>query len=533
MSKKKKKNTRKTNKIEKKNSTQKNLKENVQKEQMALVVVNQNRNLIANSSKEILKKVAKKLSLAVIGTLSIAYILGMIFVATSVFYVSHLQNGLIQRGVYVNGISISDLTTEQALNSINNQLNGTIPEYIILKYENEVYQLNLKELEIQFDTENAVQDAYDIGRTKNVVRDLMDYAEVVTNTVNIESELIYNDEKLNIYISSLSDQLPDKVQEFSYYIENDKLIINKGKNGVAINEEALKGTVLEHLKNRKYDEIEIPTFETLPKPINLQEIHDEIYIEPQNAYYVENPFEIHEQIIGKDFDIQNAQNIIDTNPDLEKYIITLNLTNPDIFVKDLNIFPDMLSTFSTNYVNNPNRTTNLRLAAEKINGTVLMPGETFSFNKIVGERTISAGYKNAAIFVNGQVEDGLAGGICQISSTLYDAVIGANLEVLERHNHSKLTSYLPGGKDATVVWGAYDFKFKNNREYPIKIDMSVENGKATANIYGIKSSEEYDITIEAYRAGVAGVYSVYNSYKVYKRDGIEVNREFLSRDLYK
>lgn len=536
MSKKKKKNTnkvKKTNQTEKNNSIQKNQKKNEEKEQLALIVVNQNRGLISNLNKEILKKVAKKLSLAVIGTISIAYIFGMIFVATSVFYVSHLQNGLIQRGVYVNGISVSDLTAEQALDSINSQLNATIPEYIILRYRNEVYKLNLKELEIKFDTENAVQDAYDIGRTKNVVKDLMDYAEVITNTVNIESELKYNEEILNSCLVNLSEQLPDKVQEYSYYIENDKLVINKGKNGVAINQEGLKNTILEHLKNRNYDEIEIPTFETLPQPINLQAIHDEIYTEPKDAYYTENPFTIYEQVIGKDFDIQNAQNMLNTNPGMEQYTILLNLTNPSVFVKDLNVFPDMLSTFSTNYVNNPNRTTNLRLAAGKINGTVLMPGETFSFNKIVGERTIAAGYKNAAIFVNGQVEDGLAGGICQISSTLYDAVVGANLEIMERHNHSKLTSYLPGGKDATVVWGAYDFKFKNNREYPIKIEMSVENGKATANIYGIKTNEEYDITIEAYRAGAAGVYSVYNSYKVYRRDGIEVNREFLSRDLYK
>ena len=149
-----------------------------------------------------------------------------------------------------------------------------------------------------------------------------------------------------------------------------------------------------------------------------------------------------------------------------------------------------------------------------------MPGETFSFNDVVGERTIAAGYKNAAIFVNGQVEDGLAGGICQVSSTLYDAVVGANLQITERHNHSKLTSYLPGGKDATVVWGRYDFQFTNNRQYPIKIEMSVQNGVATAIIYGIKSSEEYEINIESQRVGTAGSYTVYNAYKVYCQNGV-------------
>lgn len=264
----------------------------------------------------------------------------------------------------------------------------------------------------------------------------------------------------------------------------------------------------------------------------MQAIHNQIYIEPQDAYYTENPITIHEQVIGIDFDVQNAQDMIN-NQNLEQYTICLNLTNPNIFVKDLNVFPDRLSTFSTNYVNNPNRTTNLIIAASKISGTVLMPGEIFSFNKVVGERTIAAGYKNAAIFVNGQVEDGLAGGICQVSSTLYDAVIGANLEIKERHNHSKLTSYLPGGKDATVVWGRYDFQFMNNREYPVKIEMSIENGIATASIYGIKSSEEYEINIESKCVGAVGMYSVYHSYKTYRQNGIEIKREFLSRDLYR
>ena len=162
-----------------------------------------------------------------------------------------------------------------------------------------------------------------------------------------------------------------------------------------------------------------------------------------------------------------------------------------------------------------------------------MPGGTFSFNRVVGERTIAGGYRNAAIFVNGKVEDGLAGGICQISSTLYDAVIGANLQITERHNHSKLTSYLDGGKDATVVWGRYDFQFVNNRSYPIKIEMSVQNGVATATILGIKSAEEYEINIESKFLGTSGIYTVYQAEKVYRQNGVEVKREFLSKDSYR
>lgn len=390
---------------------------------------------------------------------------------------------------------------EDAINELSNCLNDTVPQELILQYEEQKYRINLQELEVQFDIEGAIQKAYSIGRTQNVVKDLWEYAKTLNDTVNIEPNLLYEEEILNEMLRNLQEQLP-KVQEYDYFIENDELLINRGKSGVGLHLEELKNKILENLRDRRFDEeIQIPTYEILPKEIDLQAIHSEIYQEPRDAYVTENPFEIHEQVIGRDFNIEEAQKNIDNVPKNAPYKIKLKFTNPNIFVKDLNIFPHQLSTFSTNYVNNPSRTTNLRIAASKINGTILMPGEKFSFNQVVGERTIAAGYKNAAIFVNGQVEDGLAGGICQISSTLYDAIIAANLQITERHNHSLLTSYLPGGKDATVVWGRYDFQFVNNREYPIKIEMTVQNGIATVAVYGIRSNQEYEITIESHFVG--------------------------------
>lgn len=117
-----------------------------------------------------------------------------------------------------------------------------------------------------------------------------------------------------------------------------------------------------------------------------------------------------------------------------------------------------------------------------------MPGETFSFNKVVGKRTIEEGYRNAKIYANGGVVDGLAGGICQISSTLYNAVLIANLKIEERRNHAFKTSYVAAGRDATVVYGTIDFKFTNSRSYPIKIAATVENGVAEFSINGIQES---------------------------------------------
>ena len=197
----------------------------------------------------------------------------------------------------------------------------------------------------------------------------------------------------------------------------------------------------------------------------------------------------------------------------------------------------------------------MRLACEKINNKVVLAGETFSYNKTVGERTIAAGYKEAKIYSAGEVVDGLGGGICQISSTLYNAVVMANLQIVERRNHQFVTSYLPAGRDATVVYGLTDFQFKNTRKYPIRLTASVQNGIATIEVFGIKEEEEYTITFETRTVGTIPFSTKYEddesleagkevvkqnganglqteTYVIKSLDGKVVSKEVLSKDTY-
>jgi vancomycin resistance protein YoaR len=197
-------------------------------------------------------------------------------------------------------------------------------------------------------------------------------------------------------------------------------------------------------------------------------------------------------------------------------------------------FPDLLSSYSTNYAaSNRNRTTNLILAANKINGTVIMPGETFSYNKVVGARTIAAGYKEAPIYVSGEVVDGVGGGICQITTTLYNAVVYANLEIVQRTNHQFVPSYAPASRDATVVYGSIDFQFKNNRNYPIKLVCSVSGGVANFQIFGLKQEDDCEVEISAYVTGKTSTAIYSEAYKILKRDGNVIGSELLSKDTYK
>ena len=159
--------------------------------------------------------------------------------------------------------------------------------------------------------------------------------------------------------------------------------------------------------------------------------------------------------------------------------------------------------------------------------------EMAAYNKTLGERTIAAGYKEAPIYVQGQVVDGLGGGICQITSTLYNAVLYANLEIVERSNHQFVPSYVTASRDATVVYGSIDFKFKNNRNYPIKLICSVANGVASFQIFGLKTDNEYEVVISSYETGRTSNAIYSEAYKILKQNGQVVDKQLLSRDIYK
>ena len=365
---------------------------------------------------------------------------------------------------------------------------------------------------------------------------------------------------INQIAQNVNNSIEDAVVQSSYYVDKDvgKLIITSGKAGKMVDQDKLLEDIYTVLDTNTEDEqkLELKMIDATPDKIDIDKIHEEVYKEVQDAYYTKDPFTVYPEEEGIDFDVDAAKQLL--TEEKEEYEIPLKITKPTKTVKDIGTeaFPDLLATFSTNYnAGNANRTTNLRLAANKINGTVLLPNEEFSYNKVVGERTISAGYKMAATYSNGAVVDGLGGGICQISSTLYDAVVMANLKITTRRNHQFVTSYLPAGKDATVVWGSQDFKFVNSRKYPIRITATVQNGVATIQVWGIKEEVEYDISIETKKIATiepttqyisdpslpAGQQKVVQAgsngrkveaYKVTKLNGQVVSTTLLSKDTY-
>lgn len=440
--------------------------------------------------------------------INIVIIIGLLIVFSTIFALMNVTKAVIINGVSIKGIDVSNLTVSEATKKITEALNIELNSSIKLQANEYETTLNTSQFEFQYNIANAVEEAYSIGRSGNIIKNNYEILYTAFLEKNVEVEYSYNEETLSYILDTVESKMPGLVLQVSFYREGGELIIIPGKDGITVDKNKLKEQIIEKivsldafeiLSNNKTTEIiEIPIKQTKAEPIDIDKIYSEVYTEPKDAYYVENPFKIYAEVEGVDFAITKEEAKQKVLASAEEYRIPLTITPANKTINDIGTeaFPYVISSFSTKYdASNRNRSQNLAIAAGKIDGTVLMPGEEFSFNQIVGKRTIQEGYKDAKIYQDGKVVDGLAGGICQISSTLYNAVLQANLEIIERRNHSFTTSYVQAGKDATVVYGAIDFKFKNTRTYPVKITATVNSGISEFKILGIKEELEYEIKL--------------------------------------
>lgn len=429
----------------------------------------------------------------------IAILLGSIIILalffSTIFALVNMNNQKMMSGITIKGIDVSGLSKEEAKAKLETIYSEKMGKEIHLKYNEYESSLNPTLMEVSYDVDKAVEEAYKIGREGNIFINNYQILFTLIGKKDVDVNMTLNEEVTRQSIQDIGVNLPGIVIESSYFIEEDILTITRGKEGIAIDEESLLNKVKDNLNdiNIQENDITIPVVHKIPEEINIDKIHEEVYKEVQDAYYTKDPFTIYPEVEGVDFDVEAAKALIAAEVK-DEYQIQLIITKPKVTVSQIGseAFPDRLSNFTTRYdASAKDRTTNLVIACQKLNGKVIMPGETFSYNQTLGKRTAAAGYKNAAVYENGQVVDGIGGGICQISSTLYNAVLMANLEIVERRNHQFVTSYLPAGRDATVVYGAIDFKFKNTRQYPIRLSASAKNGIATISIYGIKEENEY------------------------------------------
>ncbi len=397
-------------------------------------------------------------------------------------------------GVTVGSIPVGGMTRGAAAEQIMEESKPLYQDAkLSLTIYETTYDIPVRDVLESVDGEQSVDNAYAVGRTGNPFARMWDVikAAVGMNEAQIAAQV--DEDGLTKALEEIVSEALTEPVEPTWEIGTDTMTVYAGKPGVQFDTDAVRALLEDKIRLMDFEPYEVSTELTDAPAIDIDKIAEAVIGEPVSATVSkEDGKTIIPEKTGVQFDVEEARSIIGDGS-AKSYTIPITTTAAKVTAEDLKtkLFQDTLAQTSTSLdESNTARTNNVRLAAASINDTILNPGDEFSYNGVVGERTEARGYKPAGAYVNGQVVDEFGGGVCQPSSTLYMAVLRADLEVTERHNHSFTVAYTPLGEDATVDYGNLDFRFKNNTDYPIKILAEQTNGKMIMTIVGTKTSDK-------------------------------------------
>lgn len=397
--------------------------------------------------------------------------------------------GLKAGAVKVGGMSVSE--AEKAIDKAGDSLlHG---QAITLTIYDTDYEIDVASVATGLDSEQSAQAAYDYTHSGSAVTRVSHALSALFGQGESPLSVSVDDEALSARLDEIAAEALTEPVDPSWTVEGDYLVIDTGRPGVKFDRDAMASEVKEKIRTMDFQPIKVDVTTSDPAAVDVDQIAAEAKTAPKNATVDKTDGStILPSVDGVEFDVEEAKQIVGDGSE-QTYQIPITRTPAEITAEDLAqvLFRDTLASTSTNLnEGNRSRTNNVRLACQYINGTILNPGEEFSYNGVVGERTPERGFQSAGAYANGQLIDEVGGGVCQPSSTLYMAVLRADLEVTERHNHSLTVSYTPLGEDATVSWGGPDFRFKNNTDYPIKIQASQSDGAMYIAILGTKTSDK-------------------------------------------
>ncbi|MEW6697458.1 MAG: VanW family protein [Bacillota bacterium] len=338
-----------------------------------------------------------------------------------IFELQSAEANRVPPGVYVEGVELSNLERQQASKKLKELEQGLMNKEIKLRYQDKSWSMPLEELGFTVNVEDVLNQAM-----QNDANALLKRVQTYFHPVKREITLT-----IGLNREKLAAGLVPVEQIIERPASDAKLVVDQSGQVVQVaDQRGLK--------------------------LNL----DQVYTELLNT-------DIHQPILHLDLQAEETK-AEKTLADIEKLRIN-----------------GKIGEFTTNFdAKNTNRNINIRTAANRINGVILAPGQEFSFNKIVGQRTGQAGYRPAAVIVANKYEEALGGGICQVSTTLYNAALLANLTFVERHNHSLAIGYVPLGRDAAVAWNQLDFRFKNTLPGHVYLRTVVSNSFITVQVYG-------------------------------------------------
>ena len=368
-------------------------------------------------------------------------------VGTTSIYLSYTYNKVkhwnefVYQGVSVEDIDLSGKSKIEASAILKAKYtDGIIKKNIIIKTPSKDYTIGYDKLKATYNIEDAVNEAFEYGKNLS----LFNKYKLIKSPENKKIKLKFTSDTTpvnNVIATIEKDVNVEAVNAKITMKKNGEFAVTPEKKGAKLQSETLKNEIIS-----KIDGLLIPKIE-------VKAVIDEV--------------------------------------------------NPKITAEKLNKINTKIYSFSTNFgtISSPERANNIILSTKSIDGTMLMPGDTFSFNDVVGRRTEEKGYKTAPVIVGNKVESDFGGGICQVSSTLYNAVLRANLKSVERTHHTFPSAYVPIGIDATVDYGNLDYKFQNTLSYPVYIQGTISDGVVSFSIYSDRTlmAKSYDIVSDVYQ----------------------------------
>lgn len=424
-------------------------------------------------------------------------------------YRAYMDRDVIYPGVFVDGIHVGDLTMDEARAALTST-GADLPNAfsVTVAIGDRTWTLDPSNVPASRDLGNVLEKAYAIGRTNTTViqttmqtpfRQRTNAAiDLRTNGVNLTTTASYDRESVRRIVAEIAQYVtrePISAEIQSFDYNTRTFSFTASQPGVTLDQELL--------------------YNQLTAALDRWESGVTVTVDP-----------------------------VITEPAVTTEQMAQNFT--------------LIAAYTTETTNDRNRNTNIELACQAINGTALMPGETFSFNEATGQRTTAKGYKSAGAIAAGQSIEEVGGGICQVSSTLFNAVARADLEIVSRSPHAWPSTYVNIGEDATVNWPNLDFKFKNNTDSPVFVITYYKDRRMSAEIWGLSLGKGVTIDLDsvitqttqppadikyvlnpelAYGASETTVKArtgyVVETYQIWYQDGVETSRELLHKSTYK
>lgn len=307
---------------------------------------------------------------------------------------------------------------------------------------------------------------------------------------------------LDAACNELAASLNCTVVDGGYRLEKGEgLYITKPADGRMLDAGKLESDLTAMLQSGALTPVACTYEEKKAQTVDIRTLHDQLAGEKAEAVCNKETGEPTESRVGVAFDVAAVQAQLDAAAPGAEFLADAQVEFPNVSTEELKdcMFRDVLGTYTTKCAGPWGRHQNIKLASAAINGKIYNPGEEFWYNATVGQRTAARGYQEAGVYEAGRTTTGIGGGICQVSSTLYYAVLLSDLDIVLRYCHMFNPGYMPIGCDATVSWGGPDFAFRNSRDYPIKIVTSYndDTNELTCTILGTKVDDHYVVMTNA------------------------------------